>query len=258
VATSESASPVGGAQPPHGEGSRGLSLYNKSAETILVFNRDRRLALMKQSVLTSSRLLEGQFSERGYQVVMVTLTYAPAVDWEPYHIVQYTNRLYKWACQQKVDLGYTWVMELTKSKRPHYHVLVWLPKVLFLPSADRAGWWRHGMTRTERAQHAVGYMAKYASKGFDEGEIPRGARIHGAGGLGKDQRSERRWWKLPRYVREQFPQGEDIVPIAGGGWTSRSSGTIVRSEWVLVAVGPGWVRLGRRSELSPQRPAESG
>lgn len=223
----------------------GLSIRNKSDETVCLWNRERRMLMMKQSVITTARLLEEQWAGVRHQVVMVTLTYRPGVAWEPYHITTFCQWVYRWARRIGIEVGYDWVMELTAAGVPHYHVLIWLPLRCHLPMADKAGWWRHGMTRTERARNAVGYIAKYASKG-EWGNIPIGARINGAGGLEEKKKAERRWWRLPRYVRERFSIADDVTPCCGGGYVSRVSGELVRSEWVLVSCGRGYVRLARR------------
>jgi len=112
---------------------------------------------------------------RDVRPVMVTLTYAPGSEWEPWHVSRYLQAVHSWAVRQGVTLPRVWVAELQLGRfiasgcRPaeavHFHVLFWLPARLSMPKADKRGWWPHGMTRTERARNPVGYMAKYASKG---------------------------------------------------------------------------------------------
>ena len=61
----------------------------------------------------------------------------------------------------------------------------WLPKGVSMPKADKQGWWKHGMTRSEWAHSPVGYLCKYTSKGIDFdswGKLPRGGRLFGHGG----------------------------------------------------------------------------
>jgi len=224
----------------------GLSLYNKSDEpsprTITLDNRERRLSRMKRGVLTFARLMVDQWTQQRHLVLMVTLTYRPGVEWSARHSVRYTDALTKWLERRGSCGCYLWVMETTKAGTPHYHVMIWMTRGLFMPKADRRGWWPHGMTKTEVARSPVGYMAKYSSKGFDH-ELPRRARISGCGGLTGDRRRERSWWLLPAYARSAFDKADDVIRAAGGGFLSRSSGQHVRSEWRLCAVGRGKIRL---------------
>jgi hypothetical protein len=237
----------------------GLSLFNKSDspevaatdETIVCYNRERRLKMMRQGIMTQARLLEEQFAGEKHWVLMNTLTYAPGKAWQSDHISTFTDRLRKWAVRRGVTIGYTWALELTKRGIPHYHVLVWVKNYYKLPMADKAGWWTHGMTRVEVARCAVGYIAKYASKGFD-GELPRGARLHGHGGLDSVRKLEKRWWMLPSYARNRYTPDDNVIRCAGGGFVSRQTGEWIASEWLLCSVGSGYVRLRRR--MPPELP----
>ena len=80
---------------------------------------------------------------------MVTLTYRDDVDWSPRQVSNYLKCVREWARRKAIFLHYVWVLELTKRGRPHYHVLFWLPKGVSMPKADKQGWWKHGMTRSE-------------------------------------------------------------------------------------------------------------
>jgi len=200
---------------------------------------------MKQGVITHARLMADQWVHVRHSVVMVTLTYRPGVSWSPGHISDYTHRLSQWLRRRGSDACYTWVMETTAAGVPHYHVLIWLTRGLWMPKADRRGWWTHGSTRTEVTRSAVGYIAKYASKGFEH-DLPRRARISGSAGLDLAARRERAWWLLPAYARSAFDKSDHVIRAAGGGFISRVSGQFVASEWVLCAVGRGYVRLRPR------------
>ena len=98
---------------------------------------------------------------------MVTLTYREDVEWSPRQVSGYLKCVREWARRKAIFLHYVWVLELTKRGRPHYHVLFWLPKGVSMPKADKQGWWKHGMTRSEWAHSPVGYLCKYTSKGID-------------------------------------------------------------------------------------------
>ncbi|MFO1436446.1 MAG: inovirus-type Gp2 protein [Gammaproteobacteria bacterium] len=47
-------------------------------------------------------------------------------------INEYRRRVAEWARRQQFQLRYTWVMELHKNGKPHYHVLFFIPA----PSLD--------------------------------------------------------------------------------------------------------------------------
>lgn len=199
-----------------------------------------RLTRMRRAVLTAARLA-AQSSPRGGRWVMVTLTYRPEVSWESKHISNFTNCVRTWASRKGFRTRYLWVMELTRANVPHYHCLIWIPKGFTLPKADEQGWWKHGMTRTELARSAVGYLAKYSSKG-SSGQFPKGGRIHGHGGLDFEARLELRWWMLPRYVREHVSSLDRVVRKAGG-FVAAATGEFFRSAWAFAGCGPGFVRL---------------
>ena len=95
---------------------------------------------------------------------MVTLTYREDVEWSPRQVSGYLKCVREWARRKDIFIHYVWVLELTKRGRPHYHVLFWLPKGVSMPKADKQGWWKHGMTRSEWAHSPVGYLCKYTSK----------------------------------------------------------------------------------------------
>lgn len=202
--------------------------------------RQKRLRKMKQNVITSARLHEEEAragSMRG-RWAMLTLTYRDDVRWVSDQVGKLLNRIRDYASRSGFKARYTWVLELTQRGRPHYHVLVWLPKGRTLPKPDKQGWWQCGLTRIEWARNAVGYIAKYASKGDDYNlnTLPKGARLSGFGGLSKDGRIELRWWKLPKWVREVFDEICD-VGRAQGGYLNRSSGEFLASRYRVVFYG---------------------
>jgi len=209
---------------------------------LIVDTEAGRLTRMRRGVLTAARLL-AESSPSGGRWVMVTQTYAPHAEWTALHQTQFVKRLRAWSTRRGFTARYVWVMELTKAGIPHYHTLIWIPKGHTLPKADKRGWWPWGMTRTEVARNAVGYLAKYSSKG-SFGSFPKGARIHGAGGLG-DQVSTLRWWMLPRYAREHFAIADRVKRVCGG-FVSRATGEFLRGMWLFGGSGPGFIRLIRR------------
>lgn len=196
-----------------------------------------RLKRLKHGVITAARLHDETYRKGGFRskAAMVTLTYRPDVEWSPLHVSELVRHVRQWCARRGIAFRYVWVMELTKAGRPHYHLLIWLPKGVSLPKPDKQGWWKHGLTRIEWARHAVGYMAKYASKGTEGQGIPKGARLHATGGLLPDARIERSWWLSPSWVRKRWPEPAYMPrPFSGGGWVSRLTGEHEKSPWVVV------------------------
>lgn len=210
---------------------------------------------MRRSVLTAARLLTDDVPAGGfrYRPAMVTLTYRDADGWSPDHVRDFLQRVRVWAKRKGFRLRYVWVAELQRRGALHYHVIVWLP--FSMPMPDRRGWWSHGSTRVEWARSAVGYLAKYAAKADGGGGVfPRGARIHGAGGLTEGARRVRRWWMYPRELRASCTPSHDVVRLKGGGYVSRALGVILPPMWGLVSVGGGRVRLLRLHDGWPALP----
>lgn len=197
------------------------NLVEAVVNALAAFNAERRLRRMRRGVITGGELHR---EERGAscRAVMITLTYRPDINWRSEHISQC---LAHWRDELRGrKLRYVWVMELTKAGRPHYHVVVWLPIGLRLEKPDRSGAWPHGMTRIEVARNAVGYLVKYATKGTDGVNLPRGARMFGVGGLSADSRVKRAWAMLPRYQRVRCEPGDRVARLRGGGWIARETG----------------------------------
>lgn len=200
-----------------------------------------RAARLRKSIITGARLHDEearQGSVRGHWY-MLTATYAEGCDFSPRDISELVKRIrghfYRFARRKGLGsarLRYLWVGELTRRLRPHYHLLIWIPRGFFIPMADRRGWWPHGMTRIERARNAVGYLAKYASKftGAMAAAFPRGFRTHGVGGLSDESRRELRWWKAPIDAREALGPDADIRKVFGG-YADRRTGTFWPSPW---------------------------
>lgn len=175
---------------------------------------------------------------------MVTPTYRETVDWRPSDLRDCLHAMREWGRRCGVKLRYTWVMELTKRGRPHYHLLVWMPRHLHLPKMDKRGWWPHGHTKTEVARNAVGYLAKYASKAFgscdSEGVeylFPRGARICGGTVVDVAQLPEWRYWSAPKWARDRVEPLTDIRRVRGG-YMVTATGEWLRSPWRYLGVSP--------------------
>jgi hypothetical protein len=213
----------------------------------------QRVFRMRKGILTASRLINARLKtyidpkgkRRKWVPVMVTLTYADSCEWAPDHISKYIHTVSEWGRRRGYKLPYVWVMELTKKGRAHYHVIFWIPVHLFIPKADVQGWWVHGSSNTVRARNPYGYLSKYASKALvhdDEGkrvEFPRGARIHGIGGVTADEAAIIAWWKLPKDLRRGDEGSCKWRRHKGGGWVcieGDARGEIYVCNWGLSAI----------------------
>lgn len=183
-----------------------------------------RLRRLRRAVVTASRLQQETLtgSKVRFRVAMLTLTYAECDAWRPQHIKELLRHLRQYLKRRGHAFRYVWVAELQERGAVHYHVVIWLPRGVTLPKPDKRGWWCHGSTRIEWARKPVSYLAKYASKVQSKGgEMPSGARLYGIGGLDRQDRYERAWWMLPKYIREHSPEPRDNGPAKrakGGGW----------------------------------------
>jgi len=199
-----------------------------------------RYKKLKCSTITAARLHEKD-TPKGFRkgsAAFLTPTYRPDVQWEPRHISDLLERMRHWLERRGHKMRFVWVMELQKNGRPHYHILIWLPKGLTLPKPDKQGWWPHGMTNIQRAKNPVGYIAKYASKGENGGfSFPAGARTYGSGGLIGDSLDEARWWKLPLWARELSMPDQKLRRRIGGGILIPDTGEILVTPWRVLFQG---------------------
>lgn len=214
-------------------------VLNQTTDSITVERHALRLNRLKRGVITSARL-HAQAPGR-YRVAMITPTYRPGVDWEPGHITALTKNIRFYLEERGQKFRYLWVMELTKKGTPHYHMLVWLPKGWSLPMPDKRGWWKHGSTRIEWVKKAVGYCAKYASKGAQPEDIPIGARLYGVGGLSAEARAIKSWWSRPGWIREQCSVQDRVAkPKRGGGFIARATGEFFAARWQVYDRAKDW------------------
>ena len=196
-----------------------------------------RLKKMKKTIVTGARLIQDRLCPHGrnsgYRSAMFTLTYAKVEDWEPGHIRAFLTIVRNHLSRRGVKLRYAWTAELQKRGAVHYHCIIWLPRNLKLPMPDKCGWWPHGRTNSKFARKAVGYIAKYASKGLDDDtELPKGIRLYGLGGLLHEDRVELRYWRAPLFARIALGLGADIRKMTGGYYCHKSGG-VVASPWVF-------------------------
>jgi len=205
-----------------------------------------RALRLKKSVITGARLHDQEAKQGSFRGTwyMLTTTYRDGGDVGPRDISETLKRI-RGFFNRAVRLRYRgyrprfrylWVGELTKAGVPHYHVLIWIPRGIFIPKADRAGWWPHGHTKIEKARNAVGYLAKYASKFVPDmaAAFPKGFRTHAVGGLDNESKRELRWWKAPKSARDVLGALADIRK-ALGGYVDKITGEFWPSPWKVVS-----------------------
>lgn len=212
-----------------------------------------RLSRMKRGTLTAARLHQESVQQGGFRGrwAFLTLTYANADGWKPRDLPNLLDHVRKWLARKGKAMSYVWVAEIQPGRLRrtgeaviHYHVMLWLPRGLTLPKPDKQGWWPHGSTRIEWVRNPVGYMAKYSSKAEGPMKFPKGARIHGNGGLKGDKLAEARYWRRPRWLRETTEILQQVRPKKGGGWFDLDTGEIFESPWLVFFEGGSvWIRL---------------
>lgn len=234
-----------GEAPPRGVAPLGLVYSQTSQKPAPLDPVATRLSRLRRGVLTAARLHQEAVQTGGFRGrwAMLTATYRNVGDWSPLHLSALLDHVRKWLARRGHGMSYVWVAEMQKRGAIHYHALIWLPKGLTMPKPDKQGWWEHGYTRIEWARNSVGYMAKYASKG-DGAKFPKGARLHGCGGLRGRQLLEARYWRRPAWLRERTGIDDAIVRRVGGsGWIDRETGEIHESPWQVFFHGGGvWIR----------------
>src|SRR5215510_8041642 len=113
----------------------------------------------------------------GPRMVMLTLTYRNADEWQPNQIRDYLIAL-------RGELGdrlyaYAWVLEMQKRGAPHYHVLVYVARGTDVPMPDKS-FWHYGSSKRETA-HTIYYICKYTGskkqKTYQKEGFPLGARM---------------------------------------------------------------------------------
>ena len=217
------------------EAAPGLVNYSTSdtahPTTIEIDQRAARMKRMRRSVVTSARMIQFGTQSQRLKPAMVTLTYRHVDGWAARHISDLIKRIRQWLERRGHKFPYVWVAELQKRGALHYHVLLWLPRGLTLPKPDKQGWWPHGHTRIEWARNAVGYLVKYVSKFDAEEHMPKGARLHGAGGLDALARAVRTWGNLPAWLRPFAGVGQRFVRVKRGGLAERRTAVFMQSPW---------------------------
>lgn len=206
-------------------------------------NRLRRLRCMRTGVLQSARLIEEELkgSAVSYRAALVTLTYRDDAAWSARDISGLLTHYRQWAARRGSWVRYVWTIELTARGRPHYHVVLFLPRGLTPPLPDKQGWWMKGSTNAKWARSPVGYIAKYASKGCS-GALPKGSRLWGCSSLSPLQMGVLRWYLAPSWLRRLVPFEEGVRRVRQW-WVNATTGWAYLSPWVLDSCGAGSATL---------------
>jgi len=219
-----------------GQGERS---FQRVGERVQIDAHAKRCKRMRGHVEHSMRLAETQLARFGgfrWKRLFLTLTYANVDGWSARDIARYLNTAREWARQRKFKLRYTWVAEVQKRGAIHYHVCLWIPRRFRIPTSDKARWWTHGRTHLDVVKSGpsglMAYLGKYMSKiGPSEScALPVGARMHGSGGLDREQRREIRYRLAPFWVRDALGTYADIRRTVGG-WMDRVTGLFIASPW---------------------------
>ncbi|VTY21886.1 Uncharacterised protein [Xylophilus ampelinus] len=222
------------------------------AERCITIDRAQaRITRLRKAVGIGSKCLLNLSHTPAENNVMVTLTYRGTnADWRPRHISDYIRHVRAWFKERcpGEKLRYVWVGELQDGKRRedgegrgviHYHAIFFLPAGVSMPQADRKGWWPHGFTNTEKGRAPVAYLMSYAKKADSKNVrgFPRGARIHGVGGLCAVGAAIKRWALWPAYVQGNASINDPFKPAKGGGYLNAQTGEFVQSEWAPTGGG---------------------
>lgn len=244
-----------------GQTSATSPLQRQNDRIIIGFDKPtRKLKRLKR--LKSSVWLAGQLQKlprdgfRPDQAHFVTLTYRDDDAWCPNHIAEATDRFRAWCKRRGVECRYTWVTELTKRGRVHYHLIAWLPVGVRMTFWDKprkvkgkktVPFWTHGMSNTQTAKHGVAYLMKYLSKMGEFHEFPDGLRLHGTGGLTKEGRAIRTWQNLPQWVKNDHGVGD--IKRTQFGYTDMTTGEILPPMWKSRKC-PGGVEITRLRDMT--------
>ena len=197
-------------------------------------NQQRRIRRMRRVVIAAAEAARDtmQASGQSFDTLLLTLTYRWDGQWAPEQIGFFMQQLLQRCRRQGVDVKYQWVLELTKRGRPHYHVLLWVPKGFRIPKQDAHGYWPHGMTNVVKARSAVGYLVKYATKGTTEmHQLPKGARLFGVGGCSAPERLRAHRAGLPMWLTTVAEVPSGARRCARVGWVCKATGAVFRSPF---------------------------
>lgn len=243
---------VRGDSAPQARGlvSLGTSGTEKGENTITLGKY--RAPRKRRSIVSGADLITSGLQKGGYRYTawFQTLTYRPGACPIAGDIITYMDCVSSWAKRRGYRLGYVWSLEYGSiNGRPHYHVILWLPKGATPPKPDKQRWWQKGDTNSKRTTNPVHYAAKYTAK---EGSAcssdydTKGLRQWGIGGMSAAQRMRWRIHNAPSWVRDKWRAfgGDDcqVRKLQYGWW--RVGQWEFRSPWQFLGMTPlGEVRL---------------
>lgn len=202
-------------------------------------NTDRRLRHMQAGVRSSAQMIIADLQERNvrYRSAFITTTYREGAVWDRRDISTMLAHYRKWAKRRGAWVRYVWTLEATKRGRPHYHVVLFLPRGVTPPLPDKQGWWSKGCTNAKWARSPIGYISKYASKGANS-VLPPGARLWGCSALGAEGRCRLLWHLAPSWLRRLVPFDEGVRRFRQW-WVNATTGWAYLSPWLLDSVSGG-------------------
>ena len=225
---------VGGQVPASAPG---LVCSSTCTKQLLVFDPKYRQKQLRRAVTVAAFHLGEHLQQGGfrYRAAMITATYREDGEWEPRDISKLVDRYQQWGKARGFKVPLVWVAELTKAGRVHYHLILWLPRGETPPKPDAQGWWTKGMTNCVWARSPVGYLAKYASKGGDASQFPKGLRMHGRAGFPLAVRLRVVYALAPMWLKQFVPAEHGVERVS---WEmSQGSG---RSPSKRVSISGWW------------------
>jgi len=205
-----------------------------------------RFRKLKKTIITTADLITKQLQKNRikYKTAFITLTYAPGECWEQRDISKLLNNYKMWCARRGIPCSGVWVLERgkTRSKRIHYHIILFLPRGVTPPMPDKQGWWKKGATNCKWARRPVGYLAHYASKLLPGTIFPARCRLHGSFGLPDDIKTTRRWLLAPSWVRERIPFHHG-VKLVKGWYRDLLLGFEYKSPWAIDKMCGSIIRL---------------
>lgn len=197
-------------------------------------NRQRRLRRMRAGVRASARMFvdDLQAANARYRSAFITTTYRADAAWGRRDISRLLSHYRKWAKRRGIWIRYVWALELTQKGRPHYHIVMFLPRGVSPPLPDKQGWWPKGSTNAKWARNPVGYISKYASKGAHggAGDLPVHARLWGCSSMGASGRCLLLWHLAPSWLHRLVPPDEGLKRFKSW-WVNAATGWAYLSPW---------------------------
>lgn len=196
-----------------------------TGERVIVDPESARLNRMRRRVHAWSEAVGEIQRERKVSKKMITLTYAPGVEWRVNHIRDFMRQVRRKLGDEL--LAYAWVAEMQQRGAVHYHVYLIVGVNGWLPTPDKSGMWVHGLTEVKEGRSPF-YLVTYLKKGYQKRGYPKKLRIFAVWINKKFVRlwtwTQFRWSALPAWLRQElmligfvligiFPKPKD-----GGGW----------------------------------------